>query len=87
MCIMRTTIAIDDHLLAAARRRARKLGLTLGELVEEALRREIARGVRPAEGPPIPVFRGSGLRPGMDAGSMRSLLEELDRDVPLHKLR
>ena len=39
---MRTTIAIGDRLLESARREARRRGLTLGRLVEEALRRELA---------------------------------------------
>ena len=42
---MRTTVSIADELLATARERARSRGQTLGELIEDALRREIA-GVR-----------------------------------------
>jgi hypothetical protein len=85
---MRTTIAIDDNLLAQAKRRARLLGLTLGQLVEEALRLELSRSLSPGERPPVPVFRGgSGLRPGLDGASNRSLLEELDRESGAEKLR
>lgn len=88
MSIMRTTISVDDGLLRAAKRRAHRLGLTLGQLVEEALRRELARSRRPAERPVIPVFAaGTGLRPGVDATSTRALLEALDRDLPVEKLR
>lgn len=88
MSIMRTTVAIDDNLLKSARRRARRMGLTLGQLVEVALRRELSRESAPAERPPVPVFRGgTGLNPGVDAGSTRSLLDALDRDLPLEKLR
>ena len=42
--IMRTTVSISDELLAAAERLARERGATLGEVVEAALRREVARG-------------------------------------------
>ncbi len=85
---MRTTVAIDDHLLASAKRRARDLHVTLGQLVEQALRREIGRPTEPAERPEIPVFTGgTGLRPGLDATSNRALIEALDDDQPLERLR
>jgi len=87
-CIMRTTVAIDDNLLAAAKERARERGLTLGQLVEDALRLEAAHAEQRRPGPPIPVFRGGGgLRPGIDPTSNRSMLEALDEGVPLDKLR
>ncbi len=86
--IMRTTVNVDDRLLASAKQRAGTLGLTLGELVERALRDELAREARPAAGPPVPVFAGGkGLRPGVDATSTRALLEALDEDRPLERLR
>jgi len=85
---MRTTLSIDDNLLKAAKRRARELGLTLGRFVEAALRRELARSPRSDGRPEIPVFaEGTGLRPGIDATSTRSLLEALDREVPVEELR
>jgi hypothetical protein len=85
---MRTTVAIDDRLLASARREARRRGLTLGALVEAALRRELAARGKPAPRPAVPVLRGhGGLRPGVDATSNRALLELLDEDAPVDKLR
>jgi hypothetical protein len=85
---MRTTVAIDDHILAAARREARQRDLTLGQLLEEALRHELARTPAARERPPIPVFRGGrGLRPGIDATSTRALLEALDDGVAVDRLR
>ena len=67
---VRTTLAIDDRLLAAAKRRARARGLTLGQLVEEALRVELARASARAGRTAIPVFRGgNGVRPGIDLAS------------------
>lgn len=42
----------------------------------------------PADVPVVPVFRsGNGLRPGVDATSTRALLEALDEDQPLERLR
>jgi len=85
---MRTTVTIDDHLLTSAKQRARRLGVTLGALVERALRRELAHHEAAAEGPPVPVFsEGSGLRPGVEATSTRALLEALDESRPLEHLR
>lgn len=88
MRIMRTTFAIDDHLLDEAKRQARRLGLTLGQFIEEAIRRELAHRKMPSSGPPIPVFRGGqGIRPGIDASSNRALLEALDEDRPIEQIR
>lgn len=85
---MRTTVAIDDNLLSEAKRRARERGLTLGQLVEDALRLEAARAEERRPVLPIPVFEGGqGLRPGIDPTSNRSMLEALDEGVPLDKLR
>lgn len=85
---MRTTVAIDDHLLAAAKRRAHRLGLSLGQLVEEALRKELARPDQRPAGPPLPVFRGgTGARPGIDVASNRALFEALDEGQPIERLR
>jgi uncharacterized protein YggE len=85
---MRTTVAIDDELLASARRRARQRALTLGQLIESALRRELAADRTSSDRPPIPVFRtGTGPRPGLDLSSNRALAEALDEGVELDGLR
>ncbi len=87
MCIMRTTINIDEHVLAAARDRARERGITLGEYIERAVRRESTHlsPVSRSDPPEIPVFDGK-LRPGIDRMSNRELQEFLDEDVPPDKL-
>ncbi|RIK07995.1 MAG: antitoxin [Acidobacteria bacterium] len=84
---MRTTIAIDDNLLRRAKERARRRGITLGRLVEEALRREIAAEAERGERPELPVFHGTGVRPGVDLSSNRAIEELLDDGVPPEKLR
>ena len=87
MSIMRTTISVDDHLLASAKRRARQRGQSLWEVVEDALRRELAEPAE-AKPPKVPVFRGSGgPLPGVDLTSNRALREVLDRDVDPDALR
>lgn len=85
---MRTTVAIEDYLLASAKRRAREQDLTLGQLVERALRRELARTPLPAGRPEVPVFTaGAGPRPGVEVISNRAILEALDADRSLEQLR
>jgi hypothetical protein len=85
---MRTTISIHDELLKSAKIRARERGVTLGGLVEDALRRELSVDYESAERPPVPIFRGgNGLRPGVDLTSNRALYELLDEGVPFEKLR
>ena len=85
---MRTTVSIDDHLLAAAKRRARARGLSLGQIVEAALQRELASEAAAHERPPVPVFGdGTGPRAGIDLTSNRALYEALDEDVDLDARR
>lgn len=84
---MRTTLAISDEILTAAKQRARERGQTLGEFVDAALQRELAE---PTAGPvpQVPVFRGgTGPRPGIDLRSNRALAEVLDEDQPVRELR
>lgn len=81
VCIMRTTISISDELLVAAKHRARERGQTLGEVVDAALRRELARPDQPGERPVVPVFRGTGPRAGIDLTSNRALQEALDEGL------
>lgn len=79
MRIMRTTVAVDDHLLVAAKHRARERGQTLGQVIEGALRRELAEPAR-RRSVTVPVYRGGdGPLPGVDLRSNRALREALDR--------
>jgi len=85
---MRTTISIHDELLASAKARARERGTTLGEFVEDALRREISLSIEPRKRVPVPVFDGeTGVWPGVNLNSNRELQEFLDEGVPFEKLR
>ena len=79
---MRTTVNVHDGLLETAKRRAQERGTTLGDLVEEALRRYLVAADDPLPaGPPLPVFRGrGGLRPGIDPTSNASLYDAMDAE-------
>jgi len=76
---MRTTIRLDDDLLARAKRAAVERGTTLTALIEDALRRALApeptRTRRPVS---LPTFRGDGLQPGVDLDDTASLLDLMD---------
>ncbi|MFT4122563.1 MAG: CopG family transcriptional regulator [Microbacteriaceae bacterium] len=77
---MRTTLAIDDALLARAKKRAAQQGITLGRFVDEALRTRLASPERVAVPVRLPVFPGGRPRPGIDARSNRALLDALDEE-------
>lgn len=79
---MRTTLAIDDHLLEEAKSRAQLAGITLGAYVEEALRRALATSGTPRGPVSLTVSTASGgPKPGVDLTSNRGLYEALGTDV------
>jgi hypothetical protein len=84
---MRTTVAVDDNLLRAAKQRARQRGKTLGQVIEDALRRDLAEPVQD-HAIEVPVFRGGrGPLPGIELRSNVALREALDRDTRIEQLR
>ena len=79
---MRTTIRIDDRLLAAAKAQAAKSGRTLTALIEDALRADLARRDQPRRSAPeLPVSRGGRLRPGVDLDDGVALLDLMEGNV------
>jgi len=78
---MRTTVTIDDVLLTEARQLAARSRRSLGDVVDDALR-VLLTARRDAEAAPeldLPVFGGSGLRPGVDLEDKDGLSLQLDR--------
>ena len=77
---MRTTIRLDDRLMAAAKRRAAETGRTFTAVVEDALRQSLAP-VR-AHGKLTPVklrtVNGRGVRPGVDLDDSATLLDLME---------
>ena len=64
---MRTTMDINDELLRAIRAHAADRRTTLKATVEQALREFLAGPARALpDAPPIPVFGGRGVQPGVD---------------------
>lgn len=81
---MKTTLDIDDHLLADAKAHAARQRTTLTRLVEEGLHLRLQRRSVAARAtkPQLPVFKGrGGLRPGVDPTSNKALLEAADDDA------
>lgn len=82
---MRTTIRLDEALLADAKAMAARTGRTLTAVIEDALRQALAHPSLPAGTPEraqLPTVDGRGLRPGIDLDSTSDLLDILDRDDP-----
>lgn len=76
---MRTTVDIPEELLREAKVAAAGAGRTLSGLVEDGLRLLLARREAAATPvPPLPVFGGSGLRPGVDLEDSEGLAALLD---------
>jgi hypothetical protein len=75
---MRTTLRLDDALLAEAKRRAIERGTTLTAVIEEALRQALAPPRRRSARPVVPTYRGSGLQPGVDLDDSADLLDRME---------
>jgi Arc/MetJ family transcription regulator len=77
-CIMRTTIDLSDELARQAKRRAAEQGVTLREIIEEALRGFLGRkGKHPDYSLRWRTEKGR-LLPGIDLDDRDSLFDRLD---------
>jgi hypothetical protein len=78
---MRTTIRLDDELLASAKQWAAESGRTLTAVFEDALRAALARRKAAATRERVRLITGSagGLRPGVDLDNTAELLEIMER--------
>ncbi len=87
---MRTTIRLDDELLAAAKRRASARNTTLTRVIEDALRAELARR-RPDghERVRLPTFGEVDEKPmpAVDLDDTAALLDLIEEGLPLDKRR
>ena len=78
---MRTTVRLDDDLLAQIKQFATEQSMTLTAVLELALREMLARRerLRDERRTPLPTFRGNGLQPGVDLDDSAALLELMER--------
>ncbi|MEW6747642.1 MAG: ribbon-helix-helix protein, CopG family [Planctomycetota bacterium] len=72
---MKTTLIIDDRVMARLRQEAARQGKTISELVEGALRMFLERRRPAAPLPPLPRFDGGGC-----------LVDVADRDALYHAM-
>jgi hypothetical protein len=74
---MRTTIRINDQLLAEIKQLAAQTGQTLTSIIEEALRQMLARRQQITERAPIQLLTisGNGPQPGVDLDDSAALLD------------
>jgi hypothetical protein len=72
---MRTTITLSDAVLAQAKREAERAGVTLGDIVERALRQLLHRRAPAKEPAPfrLVTFGGGGLRPGFSFDRLKGI--------------
>jgi hypothetical protein len=81
---MRTTIDLNDTLLARAKAAAVRQRTTLTRLIEEGLELRLRGAVSEPKASRVrlPVYNGKGgLAPGVDPLSNRSLFDAADEDV------
>ena len=77
----RTTIRLDEHLLAEAKQVAVKTKRTLTQLIEDALRETLARQESaPLTEIKLPTFGGDGVCPGVDLHCNATLLDIMEDD-------
>ncbi len=77
---MRTTVRLDEHLLARANAHTAKSGRTLTALIEDALRQELQRRPSTGQRPRVKfrTFKATGLRPGVALEDSASLLDTME---------
>lgn len=75
----RTTIRLDEHLLAEAKQCAIKTKRTLTQVIEDALRETLARQESaPTAEIKLPTYGGDGVCPGVDLHCNATLLDIMD---------
>ena len=77
---MRTTVRLDEHLLARAKKHAAETGKTLTAVLEDALRESLARRSAHAKSKPVRLktVKGGGVRAGVDLDDSASLLDVME---------
>ena len=77
---MRTTIRLDDHLLADTKQLAARTGRSLTAVIEDALREVLSRQETAAQRTPVRLITvsGNGLLPGVDLDDSAAMLDLMD---------
>ena len=86
-CAVRTTVTIDDHLLAEAKAAAARSHRTLGAVIDDALRLAFARtsSTDAVTRVSLPAHGAGGLRPGVDLDDREAIADLLgENDARAH---
>lgn len=75
---MKTTLNIDDTVMAQLKREAARQGRTMSELVETALRQLLRSQRKRTKLPPLPTFNSGGMR--VDIADRNALYDAMDDD-------
>jgi plasmid stability protein len=88
-CTVRTTVTLDDGLYAQVKVRAAESGMTVGSVLEEAVRQYLVSAEQAGvfDLPPLPTFDSGGTLPGIDLDDMSSVHEVLDEGLGVDALR
>lgn len=84
---MRTTIRIDDEVYRRVKQVADRSDRTIGQVIEDAIQLAFRPTRNEVQVSALPVYGGSGVVPGVDLTSNRSLAEAMDEDVSLDAMR
>lgn len=78
---MRTTVRLDDKLLADAKKLAVDTGRTFTEVLEDSLRLSLAQRRAKKRSKPVTLhtFTGNGLQPGVDLNNNAALADLMDQ--------
>jgi hypothetical protein len=78
--IMRTTVRLDDKLLAEAKKLALDTGRTFTQVIEDALRMSLAQRREKKKAKPIKLhsFTGDGVQPGVDLSNNAAIGDLMD---------
>jgi len=72
---MKTTLNIDDTVMAQLKREAARQGRTMSELVETALRSLFQSRKKASDLPPLPMFNGGALVDIADRDALYQAME------------
>jgi hypothetical protein len=75
---MRTTMNLDDALMARLKQEAAKQGRTMTELMESALRLMLDAPTKPTKLPPLPSFMSGGAL--VDIADREALYRAMEED-------
>jgi hypothetical protein len=84
---MRTTIRIDDEVYRRVKHAADRSDRTIGQVIEDAIQLAFRPAPNDVSITALPVYGGSGVMPGVDMTSNRSIAEAMDEGESLDAMR